>query len=85
MDDIDTLEIRDESTSTEKRHQLYLNGCQRGLVTQNRSGRIELHWQTHGPATLEESRLWLQGLFELNFIAEMLEQEYKDGKKKSSR
>lgn len=85
MDQIQDINIQDESTSTEKRFQFYIGNHRRGLVTQGRDGWVKLHWQTSGPSQLGEARVWIQGLLELLMIAEQLNAETDHGKKKSQR
>ena len=80
--DIETVTIKDESRGSEKRFQLYIDGHRRGLVTRQRCGRVQLHWETAGPCDLEEARSWVQGMLELSMITEQLAKEPKHGKKK---
>jgi len=82
--DVDTIDIRDESVDNEKRFQLYIDGCRRGLVTSDNKG-ARFHWQTAGPFQYEESRVWIQGLLELSMIALELDNEVKHVKKKGKR
>ena len=49
MDRIENINIRDESTDTEKRFQFYVGDCRRGLVTMGPDRRVKFHWQTAGP------------------------------------
>lgn len=85
MDQPEQLNIRDESTDEERRFQLYVGDCRRGLVTLRSDRRVRLHWQTAGPASLNESRIWIQGLLELLLIAEQLEEESKHGQVKPAK
>ena len=85
MDKIENLNIKDESTDNERRFQLYVGECRRGLVTMGKNQQVKVHWQTAGPSQLEEARIWSQGMLELLMIAEQLESEAKHGKKKKSK
>lgn len=81
MDNLEHLNIHDESIDEERRFQFRIGECPRGLVTQGSDGRVRLHWQTAGPSSLAEARIWVQGLLELLMIAEQLEAEARHGKK----
>lgn len=72
MDTKDGIEIRDESGDGEKRHQLYINGQRRGLVTKKKHSDVKLHWQVHGPMNLNEAKAQVEGMLELVVIADQL-------------
>lgn len=71
MDTPDGIHIHDESEGTEKRHQLYINGQRRGLVTK-KGGIVKLHWQVYGPMNLDEAKAQVEGMLELVCIADQL-------------
>jgi hypothetical protein len=72
MDTRDGIHIHDESEGPEKRHQLYINGQRRGLVTKAKNGDVKLHWQIYGPMNLDEAKAQVEGLLELVCIADQL-------------
>ncbi len=77
------IEIRDESGDDEVRHQLYMNGQRRGLVTKTRkNGEVKLHWQVYGPIHWSEAKIMMQGLLDLTVIADQLSGERKNVKGK---
>lgn len=84
MDTIEGIDIRDESSS-ETRYQLYINNERRGLVTVDDDSLVKIRWQAVGPFSLDESRVWVQGLLELLMIAEQLELRNDHGKKSSGK
>lgn len=71
---MDTIEIRDESTHSEQRFQLYIDGGPRALVTKT-NGSVQLHWQVYGPQYWPEAKALMQGLLELSVIADELSGE----------
>lgn len=79
ISDLDTIEIRDESTNDEQRFQLYIDGGARALLTK-KHGTVQLNWQVHGPQYWPEAKVLMQGLLELSVLADRLSGE-KNGKK----
>jgi hypothetical protein len=80
----ESMEVRDESTDVEVRHQLYIDGCRRGLVSKVRKGgAVKIHWQVYGPIDWQsEGVVMMQGLLNLTAIADQLSGA-KNGKGKS--
>jgi hypothetical protein len=73
--DPDSIEIIDESTDTEIRHQLYIDGGRRALVSKKNNGAVEIHWQVYGPQYWDDAKVLMQGLLELSVIADKLSGE----------
>lgn len=73
ISDPHTIEVRDESTKSEQRFCLYVDGCERGMVTKGPNKRVQIHWKTAGPFQAQEGRVWIQGLLELSIISQELE------------
>lgn len=73
-----TIEIHDESTGTEQRFQLYINGGPRALVLK-KGGDTQLVWQVQGPQYWPDAKILLQGLLELSVVADKLSGEKKNG------
>lgn len=74
LSDPDSIEIKDESTESETRQQLYIDHCRRALVTK-RHGQVKLHLQTCGPVSWAEAKVLLLGLLELAVHADKLYEE----------
>lgn len=73
----DTIEIIDESVDGEERHQLYIDGQRRAVVTRVRNV-VHLNWQVYGPQRWPEAEVLMKGLLELSVIANKLAGEYND-------
>lgn len=67
-----TIEIADESTFNEVRHQLYIDGSRRALVSKKKGGPAQMRWQIYGPMYWGEAKILLEGLLELSLIADSL-------------
>lgn len=81
--DPDTIEIRDRTELGVPRFELLVDGCHRALVTGNpKNGEVNFHWGVYGPVHHQEAKVMLQGLLELSMVADQLELELKNGKKK---
>lgn len=74
MSDVDSIEIRDESTHDQQRFQLYIDGGPRVLLTK-KHGTVELVWQVYGPQYWPEAKVLMQGLLELSVVADQLSGE----------
>lgn len=74
MSDVDSIEIRDESTHDQQRFQLYIDGGPRALLTK-KHGTVELVWQVYGPQYWPEAKVLIQGLLELSVVADQLSGE----------
>ncbi len=82
ISDVETIEIRDESTDEEVKHQLYVDGCRRAFV-RKKQGYVTLHWEVYGPQQWPEAKNLLQGVLQLSVLADQLSGE--DNDKKSRR
>lgn len=78
MSDIDSIEIRDESTYDGKKFVLYIDGGPRATLV--KKGKVvHLNWQVYGPQYWPEAKVLMQGLLELSVLADKLTGE-KNGK-----
>jgi hypothetical protein len=71
---MDSIEIRDESTHSEERFQLYIDGGPRAVVTKT-NGAVQICWQVYGPQYWPQAQVLMQGLLELSVIADKLSGE----------
>lgn len=71
MDRVETIKIVDEGTPSKPRHMLYINDCQRAFATVL-NHRVSIHWLVHGPQSLDEAHVLMQGLLDLFMIADQL-------------
>ena len=71
------MQIVDESTENEDRHQLYLDGISGGprILVTRKNGVIRFHWQVYGPQAMPEARELIQGFLEMMVLADKLEDE----------
>ncbi len=69
--DPDTIEIVDESTADQERHQLYIDGQRRGFV-KRANGKVTMHWEVYGPQGWPDAKVLMSGLLQLSVIADQL-------------
>lgn len=80
--DIDSIKIVEttvyDGRKPLKRFGLYVDGCRRAAVEEQRNGEPWFRFDPIGAFAWSEAQVWLQGLLELSIIAE----ELKHGTKK---
>lgn len=65
------VQIKNESTDSEERYELYINGGSRATLTK-KGGIVSLNWQVYGPQYWPDAKWLMQGLLELSVIADQL-------------
>ena len=82
--DPNTIEIVDQSSLTENRFELKIDGCSHVLLKQDKKTRkIKYHVYFAGPFSHEEARTILEGMLELSFKADELNLGNQNVKKKN--
>lgn len=66
-----SLEIRNESTDSMEKYELYIDGGSRATLTKQ-GGIVSLNWQVYGPQYWPDAKRLMQGLLELSVIADQL-------------
>ncbi len=73
---VDSIEIREKIAEDGRRQlkirELYVDGCHRATVEQQRGGSVKFRFYPIGAFDWQEAKVWLQGLLELSIHAEEL-------------